>query len=119
MKVIIHPLGERVLVEPFDLEGATAAGVIIPLSKGSHKLGKIVAVGDDLEPLCEETEAESELDDDEELDPVSSWGPPPVAVGDSIIYNRFLPLILPTDDSKIEKHMVALEDIQGRVEIEK
>ena len=42
----IQPLGDRVLVEPFEAEEKTASGIVIPdTAKEKQQKGKVVAVG--------------------------------------------------------------------------
>ena len=100
----ITPIGNRIVCKPFDVEGTTKAGVIVPRGKGNFKLGKILAVGEDLEPI--------DCDDGEDESMEMSWGPPPVAVGDSVIYVRYLEITLADGPVNI----IEGKDILGKVE---
>jgi len=49
-KVIIQPLGSRVLVRPIEGENITSSGIYIPeTAKEKPQTGEIIAIGDDEE----------------------------------------------------------------------
>ena len=69
----IKPLFDNVLIEPLEKEEVTASGIVLPDSvKEKPQEGKVVAVGP----------GEQDCDDDKPT-------PPPVKVGDRVIYKKW------------------------------
>ncbi|OHA17416.1 MAG: co-chaperone GroES [Candidatus Taylorbacteria bacterium RIFCSPLOWO2_12_FULL_43_20] len=80
-KISVHPLADRVLLEPLDVEEKNASGIIIPdtVSKEKPEQGKVVAVG------------EGRTDENGKIIPVK------VKVGDVVLFSKY-----GYDDVKIE-----------------
>ncbi len=69
---MLQPLGDRVIVEPIEPEEQTQGGIILPdTAKEKPREGKVIAVGPG-----------KPTDDGERI-------PPPVKVGDIVIYTEF------------------------------
>src|SRR3989338_4573271 len=73
-KISVHPLADRVLLEPLDVEEKNASGIIIPdtVSKEKPEHGKVVAVGP----------GKYNEDGDERV-PLS------VKVGDTVLFSKY------------------------------
>lgn len=68
----IQPLGDRVLVEPFEAEEKTSSGIVIPdTAKEKQQKGKVVAVG------------KGRINEDGKLTPLE------VKTGDQILFGRY------------------------------
>jgi co-chaperonin GroES (HSP10) len=93
MKII--PKGPRVIVEQFDLEGASKAGVIILMGKGNYRLGKVLKVGDGM--LRDGTCAVA-----------------PCAEGDLILYTKYMEFVL----AEQTINMVTFDEVALEIEVD-
>ena len=75
----IAAVGQRLVAQPFDLEGKTKSGLVLPIGKGNYRLGKVVNLGDE---CCHD------------LDIACRCEVPPAQVGDSILYTKFIEVTL-------------------------
>jgi chaperonin GroES len=84
-KLNIHPLDDRVVVEPLEAEDKTAGGILLPdTAKEKPQRGRIVAVGP------------GKQRDDGERTPLS------VKVGDEVIYGKYAGNDVEVDGLKVK-----------------
>jgi chaperonin GroES len=72
MSISLKPLGNRVVVEPFEQEEVTAGGIVLPeTAKEKPQKGKVLSVGP------------GERDDDGDRIPLD------VTIGDTVLYAKY------------------------------